>query len=459
MWSSNGGKSIGLIPGRETFGPLFLMCVPPFFALLMWYIMYEKHGKLDEFYTEFCLKDGKTFDASYLGSKLSDFVYEKMYLYALDTTAWKVIFSYMAFELALMKIAPGKEFKGVPTAAGNIPIYKANGMQSYFASIAVLLGIHYSGIYNISWVYDNMGQLLACMNIFSLLFCVMLYFKGLYFPSTTDSGSCGNPIIDIFWGTELYPRILGWDIKTFTNCRFGMMYWALGIICYAVKDADNHNGKMRYCMIVSVLLQLIYITKFFYWETGYWNSMDIQHDRAGFYICWGCLVWVPCVYTSATYYLVKGTKDDLTELQAAIVFAIGFFAIWANYSADRQRQIFRESKGECKIWGQKPRKIVARYTTEDGKTKESLLLASGFWGLAPHCHYFFEILAAIMWSAPAGLGWSFDYLIPYFYAVPFLIPLLVDRAFRDDARCEAKYGKYWKEYRKLVPYKVIPGVF
>jgi len=64
-----------------------------------------------------------------------------------------------------------------------------------------------------------------------------------------------------------------------------------------------------------------------------------------------------------------------------------------------------------------------------------------------------------MWSAPAGLGWSFDYLVPYFYAVPFLIPLLVDRAFRDDARCEAKYGKYWKEYKKIVPYKVIPGVF
>ena len=26
------------------------------------------------------------------------------------------------------------------------------------------------------------------------------------------------------------------------------------------------------------------------WETGYWGSMDIMHDRAGYYICWGCLV-------------------------------------------------------------------------------------------------------------------------------------------------------------------------
>lgn len=43
---------------------------------------------------------------------------------------------------------------------------------------------------------------------------------------------------------------------------------------------------------VSVILQLTYITKFFHWEMGYMNSMDIQHDRAGFYLCWGCLVRV-----------------------------------------------------------------------------------------------------------------------------------------------------------------------
>ncbi|KAF5807426.1 putative 7-dehydrocholesterol reductase [Helianthus annuus] len=33
--------------------------------------------------------------------------------------------------------------------------------------------------------------------------------------------------------------------------------------------------------------------------------MDIAHDRAGFYICWGCLVWVPSIYTSPGMYLVN----------------------------------------------------------------------------------------------------------------------------------------------------------
>ncbi len=36
--------------------------------------------------------------------------------------------------------------------------------------------------------------------------------------------------------------------------------------------------------------------------------------------------------------------------------------------------------------------------------------------------------------------------------------LLFDRAYRDDARCAAKYGKYWDAYKKHVPYKFIPYV-
>ena len=39
-------------------------------------------------------------------------------------------------------------------------------------------------------------------------------------------------------------------------------------------------------------LQLVYITKFFIWETGYFCTIDIMHDRAGYYICWGCLAWL-----------------------------------------------------------------------------------------------------------------------------------------------------------------------
>ena len=34
-------------------------------------------------------------------------------------------------------------------------------------------------------------------------------------------------------------------------------------------------------MIVCVVTQLIYLTKFFLWETGYLCTLDIIHDRFG----------------------------------------------------------------------------------------------------------------------------------------------------------------------------------
>ncbi len=79
---------------------------------------------------------------------------------------------------------------------------------------------------------------------------------------------------------------------------------------------------------------------------------------------------------------------------------------------------------------------------------------AGWWGLARHFHYLPEILAAFCWTAPALLGQC----LPYFYVV-FLTLLLTDRAFRDDMRCQSKYGKYWAQYTKSVPYKMVPFVF
>ena len=120
----------------------------------------------------------------------------------------------------------------------------------------------------------------------------------------------------------------------------------------------------------------------------------------------------------------------------------------------RQRQEFRATNGRAKVWGREPRFIEAKYTTADGEERTSLLLASGWWGVARHFHYIPEIAAAFFWCVPGGV---FNSIVPYFYPV-YLSILLTDRAWRDDKRCEDKYGEYWTAYRRLVPYKIIPGV-
>ena len=75
------------------------------------------------------------------------------------------------------------------------------------------------------------------------------------------------------------------------------------------------------------------------WETGYWRSMDIMHDRAGYYICWGCLVWVPAVYTSPAMYLTLHGIDTLSAPVALAIAAAGIAAVYINYDSDKQRQV------------------------------------------------------------------------------------------------------------------------
>jgi len=250
-----------------------------------------------------------------------------------DPYACKMILSYMVFELCLMRLVPGKEFKATPTLSGHVPIYKANGFQSYLITIVMLFVLRFCEVFNPADVYDNMGKILSSLNFFALVLCCCLTLKGLTYPSTKDSGSNGSLIQDFFWGTELYPRVLGFDVKQFTNSRFGVMFWQVGVICYAFKQYDIY-GHVSNSMLVSVLIQSVYLAKFYYWETGYFCSMDIQHDRAGYYICWGCLVWVPCTYTLATYYLVEHPVALSSAVALAMLLA-GVLCIWINYDCDR----------------------------------------------------------------------------------------------------------------------------
>ena len=423
---------------RNSLGSLFLILICPPFAILMWYTNTSLHGSLSQLWQ--LLHQQGIFHAVYsiwkpvfFGSHL----------------AWLIIFIFAIFQLILMRLLPGKVFHGSITPKGNIPVYKDNGFLAFLVTFSVFcLSSFYFHIFSASVIYDNFGAILGALNITSLLVCLLLYFKGCFFPSSSDAGRSGNFLFDYYWGTELYPRLLGWDIKQFIICRFGMMSWGLILISYAAKQNELYG--LSNSMIISVSLQLIYLAKFYVWETGYLRSLDIMHDRAGFYTLWGCLVWVPCIYTSPSMYLVLH-PIQLTTSISVLIFSLGTFCIFINYFADRQRQRIRATDGQCTIWGRQPVMTIATYTTEQGDTKNNILLASGWWGIARHFHYVPELIAAFCWTVPA----LFTHFSPYFY-VCFLTVLLFDRAFRDDRRCAKKYGKHWQDYCRLVPYRIVP---
>src|SRR5207247_1701243 len=130
-------------------------------------------------------------------------------------------------------------FHGPITANGNVPVYKANGVLAFIAALALYCGASFGlHLFPASILYDNFGGLVGALNVFSGVFCALLWAKGHLAPSSSDHGTSGNPIFDYYWGTELYPRILGWDVKMFTNCRFGMTAWPLLLISFAAKQSE-----------------------------------------------------------------------------------------------------------------------------------------------------------------------------------------------------------------------------
>lgn len=438
---SSGGERVGPRWLRNTALPLFLILVCPPFSLVVWYTHVHLGGSL----TALLERIGSLGLLQTLALIVGP-------VWLGSATAWKIIGAFAAVQLLLLRFVPGPTVNGPVTATGHTPVYVENG----FACFMITLGLFLTGSYGLhlfspALVYDHLGELIGGLNSFSLLFCLLLYFKGRFAPSTADSGVSGNFIFDYYWGTELYPKVLGFDVKRFTNCRMGMMGWPVILLSFAAKQSEVYG--LSDSMMVAVGIQLFYIAKFFYWETGYLRSLDIMHDRAGFYICWGVLSWLPCVYTSSTLYLVNHPNHLGTPL-ALLIFALGIASVTINYLADAQRQRVRETGGKTTVFGQPPRIIIGHYTTKEGERRESLLLCNGYWGVARHFHYVPELLGAFFWSVPA----LFNHLLAYFYVI-FLLILLTDRALRDDNRCAAKYGADWDAYKKIVPYRILPGVF
>lgn len=64
----------------------------------------------------------------------------------------------------------------------------------------------------------------------------------------------------------------------------------------------------------------------------------------------------------------------------------------------------------------------------------------------------------IMFALSMCMATGYNHIVPYFY-FPYLSAILIQRIYRDDSRCRGKYGKYWDEYCKKVPYKLLPYVF
>merc|ERR1712137_658096 len=376
-------------------GRLVLLVICPMMVQIIAYINTELQGSFVAMIEEF-VRDGF----------LHVIIHRVWGPYFFGTsTAWKILGVYAGVEILLMKILPGPIVKGPETIHHNRPVYKDNGFLAFVVSVLLFWVCSVPlDLFSPTILHDNLIALLGAMNASSLLFCLFLYFKGCFFPDTEDVLFRGSFIADYYWGVELYPTILGVQVKQFTNCRFGMMSWPIIILSYAAKQEELY-GAVADGMWSSVILQFIYVGTFFYYERGYYYTMDIQHDRAGFYLCWGCLLWVPCVYTSSAMFLVYHPYQLGTAVCVGLVL-LGIAGFLQKTHANRQRLNVRANDGNYRLffWSPENARIIrAKYTTERGEQKESILLADGWWRVAAHSHYWVRFGVPCAGVCPASL--------------------------------------------------------
>jgi delta14-sterol reductase len=172
------------------------------------------------------------------------------------------------------------------------------------------------------------------------------------------------------------------------------------------------------------------------------TTMDITTDGFGFMLVFGDMAWVPFTYSLQARYLVD--HDPNLGIYALMGIVCTNFVGYSIFrGANSQKDAFRRNPD-----GEDVKHLQFLQTKRGTK-----LLTSGFWGMARKINYTGDWIMGLSWCMVCG----FQSVVPYFYAIYFCI-LLLHRSARDNEMCRVKYGKDWDEYKKIVPYRFIPGI-
>jgi Delta14-sterol reductase len=357
----------------------------------------------------------------------------------LSITALAVYVGWFGVQALLQAYAPGRVVEGTVLADGSRLEYKMNGWLSFWVTMVAVVLLVVSGVVPATFLYDEFGSLLTAANVFT--FALGVYLLGLGRRNRAPRGR--NEVYDYFMGTELNPRTRGFDWKLFCEARPGLILWVLINFSMAAKQYEVH-GTVTTPMIMVMLFQLFYVADYFWHEEAILSTWDIRHEKFGWMLAWGDLVWVPFTYTLQAQYLVHhGHELPLWAIVGILTINVAGFAIFRG--ANLQKHRFRQDP-ERPIWGRRPESIDTARGTK--------LLVSGWWGRSRHPNYFGDLLLAWSWCLPTG----FRHVLPYFYVIYFTW-LLVHRERRDDEFCHAKYGPDWDEYRRRVPSRIVPRVY
>lgn len=349
-----------------------------------------------------------------------------------------------AIVLALHVVVPAREVAGYVRGADGAPLrYRLNGLR---VLVLVMAGYALAARYDVvpwDFFFLHRWEGLAGACTLGLLFTLAIVL------GAPPSGVAGRGLLaDLYFGRRENPqlRVLGRvvDAKMYLYL-VGAVQLELNVVSFGAHQAIAHGGASPGTVVYAALFTF-FVCEYLFFEEVHLYTYDFFAERVGYKLGWGCITFYPYFYCVGLWSVAQ-RPDPGTPSWLLAGYALVFFAGWAlSRGANLQKFLFK-TRPDAKLFG-----VIAPEVVTDGERR---LLCSGFWGLSRHVNYLGEILMAI--GLALALGWPLDpwpWLYPLYY-----VALLFPRQADDDRRCAAKYGALWDEYRKRVPYRIIPGVY
>ncbi|KAJ7151655.1 ERG4/ERG24 ergosterol biosynthesis protein [Mycena filopes] len=361
-----------------------------------------------------------------------------------DTQAALLYLGWYTFCFVSWAILPGARVEGTKLRTGNKKQYKINAFSTFLLALALAFGtISLFGAASFTFLHDKFLGFISASIVMAVFQAVACYANS-FRPGALLAlgGNTGNHIYDFYIGRELNPSIGSFDLKTFNELRPGLILWTLVNLSMVCEQATRRGGfgQVTDSLWLVFIFQGAYVADALYNEPDIFRQIDITSDGFGFMLSVGDIAWVPFVYSLQARYLVF-TPIQLGPARTAAIVLVNLLGLHIFRSANTEKNEFRR--------GANPKNLKF-FTTESG----SKLLTSGWWGASRHPNYFGDLLMSLAWSLPTAFGTP----VTYFYVIYFTV-LLVHRQRRDDENCERKYGKDWKKYMEMVPYRIVPYVY
>ncbi|MBI5506967.1 MAG: DUF1295 domain-containing protein [Deltaproteobacteria bacterium] len=353
---------------------------------------------------------------------------------------WPALIYFVVGVLYLLVPARWVDGYVVDGATGAKLRYRLNGLR-----VAVVAVVCWAAICRQGWLawdafYLHRVEMTAGACLLGLLFTLAIVLTAppvasSKLPRDLYLGRLENPR----WGGGLV------DAKVVLYL-LGAVMLELNVLSFTAHHLLVNSGDPSAGVYLYALLFSLFVADYLAFEEVHLYTYDFMAERVGFKLGWGCLAFYPFFYCVGLWGLAEAPNPH-TPAAVLALFAATFVAGWVlSRGANLQKFQFKRDPG-AKAFGL----IDPAAISGGGKH----VLAGGFWGLSRHINYLGEILMAV------GLTLSLGYplaLAPWLYPL-YYVALLLPRQADDDRRCAARYGELWQEYRRRVPYRIVPYLY